>query len=168
MDDVEAHHIPNFDIRTLIEVGVVVGLFGLAIGCLACSLNGPRASEGSCSRAFTNCWKKLLRRRGNGDNDYYYDDDDDDDDDDNDDSYIGDNDTESGRPAPHVFESLNELVFFEAQEPHTISNSGDDDRRLLIPTSMEKIFPDLLEPDTREKNANAAGEEGAVDECGEG
>ena len=153
--DIEAHHIPHFEVQTLIEVGVVVGLFGLAIGCLACSLNGPKACEG-CSRPFANCWKRLLRRRGNGDNDDDYDDDDDDDDD----SYIGDDDTES---APHVFESLNELVFFEEQQgPNTaISSDSGDDQRLLIPTSMEKIFPDLLGPGAEHKNGNDnAGEEG--------
>jgi len=140
--DIEAHHIPHFEIITLIEVGFVVGLFGLAIGCLACSLNGPKACEG-CSRPFAYCWKKLLRRRGN---DY-----DDDNNDDDDDSYIGDDDTESRRPAPHVFESLNELVFFDEEQEPTDPQPNVN----ATPTSMEKIFPDLLEPGVENGNDDA-------------
>ena len=143
MDEVDrVPQIPHFEVRTLMEVGAVVCLFGLALGFMACSLNGTRGCEGFCSRlTLWNCWRKL-RRIGNGN---------DDDDDEDGESYI--DDAESGlRPAPHVFESLNELVFFEAPNEEfdnegMLSTNGEESAGLLIPTSMEKIFPDLLAPE---------------------
>ena len=127
--------IPHSALRTLMEVGAVVGLFVLAMGCMACSLNGPRATEGRCISAIQNCWGRLMRRQN--------------DEDDDDDSFIGD--AETGRPAPHVFESLNDFVFFEAPEHgndegpgffiSTSVDSGDGDP---IPETMDKIFPDIL------------------------
>jgi len=148
MDDVDSHPIPHVAIRTLVEVGVVVGIFGLGMLCLACSMSGPRSSVW--------CWKKLLMRRQNND------------DDDESSSYI--EDAGSGRPAPHVFESLNELVFFEASDRNGFlaasGNSREDsgeDNRLLIPTTMDKIFPDLL----GKIEEGAANKGGAPDTSGE-
>jgi len=122
----------------------VVGLFVFAMGCLACSLTG--SSEG-CSVV----WKKLMRKRRTDDDDEL--------------SYIGE--TASGQPAQHIFETLNELVFFEAPETiggvlalantsdrneHEIEfeSESDNDHRLLIPSTMETIFPDLLGTDVGE------------------
>ena len=140
------HHIPHVTARTLMEVGVVVLLFGLAMGLLAGCLNGTRGCEG-CFRWIQRCCHKVLRRRTSGE----------DSSDEDGSSFIDDADS-SQPPAPHVFESLNELVFFEApQEGEDAEGAGflastkredpeQGNSRLLIPTSMEKIFPDLLGP----------------------
>lgn len=131
--DVESAHIPHFEIRTLMEVGFLVGSFALAMGCMACSLNGYKCKcgEGCCSRLMVwNCWRKLVRSS---------------EDDDEEESFIDDADSRS--PAPHVFESLNELVFFEAnqdEEAGVLANSSEENSGYLIPTSMDNIFPDIL------------------------
>mmetsp|Transcript_24053 Transcript_24053/g.51136 ORF Transcript_24053/g.51136 Transcript_24053/m.51136 type:complete len:170 (+) Transcript_24053:266-775(+) len=118
--------------RTPIEVGVVVGLFLLAIGCLARTLD--RRAGGSCC-------EELLRR----------------DDDDDGSSYIEDHDERRGSfsravPPPHVFESLlHEFVFFEAPggetEPVESGAAGVPERPGIDrrkATAMEGLFPDLL------------------------
>eukprot|EP00536_Pseudo-nitzschia_multiseries_P004141 jgi/Psemu1/323335/estExt_fgenesh1_pg.C_670035 len=166
MSSASNHHIPHVTVRTLIEVGAVVGVFLLAIGCMACALDQrPGESEdhnrGYCfsSRcALLSRWCKrrirMLMQRGESE--------DDDDDDDDEESYI--TDEESGRPAPHVFDTLNEMVFFlapdgdddgdeaPAHEATPIrrnrdSHGGNDDNNGLTTTTtttMNKIFPDLL------------------------
>ena len=132
--EVESAHIPHFEIRTLMEVGFLVGSFALAMGCMACSLNGYKCKckcgDGCCSRLLVwNCWRKLVRNS---------------DDEEDEESFI--DDVDSTRPAPHVFESLNELVFFEAQdeEQGVLAASSEENSGYLIPTSMDNIFPDIL------------------------
>lgn len=136
---VSSPHIPHFEVRTIMEVGAVVGLFVLAMGCMACSLNGTRGCEGFCSRlTFWKCWRKIaFWRETSGDNDN---------DSDDESSYI--DDAESGqRPAPHIFESINDLIFFERPREESMLSTSEDSGSLL-PTSTDKIFPDLLAPST--------------------
>ncbi len=136
MDDLDGtHHIPHVSWRPLIEVVGVILLFGLAMSFMACSLNGSRGCEGCC------CWKlwrsfaRFTSRNTTND------------DDDDDSSFI--EDAESGRPAPHVFDSLNELVFFERpNEEAGVLVTSQESTGLMIPTSMDKIFPDLLGPES--------------------
>jgi len=151
--DVETVHIPHYGMRTLMEVGAFVGLFVVALGFLACSLHFPVA-PGCC----TKCWNKL--RGGRSGETAQESNDEINDDDDDSSSYI--DDAESGLQAPHVFESLNELVFFDA----TGSLSGDgvlatntnnnNNNRLPIPNTMEKIFPDLLAPNAEQTTSTEA------------
>lgn len=160
------HHIPHLAIRNLIEVGVVVGVFFLAIGCMAYFLNRRTGDDGNHQRDYEYCscfsaigrWCKRTILLGRNNND------------DDDESYIGDE--ESNRPAPHVFDTLNELVFFLApgdndgatgvlattpiKRRSRNSNSGgdgnsdndddndNDENRLPTATTMDQIFPDLL------------------------
>lgn len=139
-------HVPHLQTRILLEVGTVVGLFGLALACMACTLNSgdPRSTSGPSIRR---CWRKFRRRvRSNPD------------DDDDESSYIGDNET--GRPTPHIFETLNELIFFESPDdddeagflatPIRSSTRGgnddgsDEENKIKTTNLMEELFPDLL------------------------
>ena len=135
MDEVlSSRHLPHFEVKTIMEVAAMVGLFGLAMGILACSLNG---TPKFCSRlAFWKCWRKLRRTSESGDSD-------------DEESYI--DDAESGqRPAPHIFESINDLVFFERPQEESMLSTNDESGTFL-PTSMDKIFPDLLAPSTNDE-----------------
>ena len=159
--DVEAHHNVH-PTRIVLEVLAVVGLFGLAIGCFGYSLTGHGACE-DCWRAATRFWKKLTGRPTGEDED--------------DSSFIGhaqllprgDNDEapnedrgEVVRPLSHVFQNLNDLIFFGGSdddddgdgETAGVLAATDDQPDLLIPTSMEKIFPDLLGNDAEPSEGN--------------
>jgi len=140
MDDIDGtYNIPHVAWLPLIEVASVIFLFGLAMSFMGCALNGPRGCEGCCCFKL---WKKLTGSSSNIA---------DDDADDDDSSYI--EDAESGRPAPHVFESLNELVFFEGPNNKGVLETSQESE-LMIPTSMDKIFPDLLGPEGDSESKN--------------
>lgn len=143
--DVEAVHIPHCGMRTLVEVGAFVGLFVVALGFMACSLHFPIA-PGCC----TKCWNKLKGGDEITQDDYENNNDDDSS------SYI--DDAESGRQAPHIFESLNDLVFFEAtgSGDGVLATDNDNNNRLPIPNTMEKIFPDLLAPNAEQNTSTEA------------
>lgn len=119
--------------RIPIEVGVVIGAFLLAIGCTACFLNrrpGDNDNDDdeqcSCFSAIGRWCKRTIRLGRHGDED----------DDDDDESYIGDE--ESNRPAPHVFDTLNELVFFLAPGDNDGDGDGDGATGLLATTPIKR------------------------------
>eukprot|EP00537_Pseudo-nitzschia_pungens_P016422 CAMPEP_0172402744 /NCGR_PEP_ID=MMETSP1061-20121228/55948_1 /TAXON_ID=37318 /ORGANISM="Pseudo-nitzschia pungens, Strain cf. pungens" /LENGTH=199 /DNA_ID=CAMNT_0013136861 /DNA_START=22 /DNA_END=621 /DNA_ORIENTATION=+ len=171
MSQTQNYEIPHVTLQTLIEVGAVVGVFLLAIGCMAITLDqrpGDEENRGCCSR-FTLLWnwcKRRLRRNNE-------------DDEDEDESYI--DDEESGRPAPHVFDTLNEMVFFLAPDddddeaPAFVAtpirrsrnssgsdgNDDDDENGVTTTTTMNQIFPDLLaRPSSRNTSGSGVREEG--------
>mmetsp|Transcript_15822 Transcript_15822/g.36633 ORF Transcript_15822/g.36633 Transcript_15822/m.36633 type:complete len:191 (+) Transcript_15822:119-691(+) len=187
MDDVEAHHHIH-PVRALLEVLAVVGLFGLAIGCFGCTLNDRGASEG-CWRAAKRFCNKLTGRPTDDDDDDSYIGDaqllprDNHNNDDGDDEEEAANEHHRGgvRPPAHVFRSLNDLIFFGGSDDNDdggggtagvlVATGGDgppgrqqqQQPHLLIPTSMEKIFPDLLGNDA-EPNEGSGGRDAELRE----
>ncbi|VEU33796.1 unnamed protein product [Pseudo-nitzschia multistriata] len=136
---------PHPTARALAEVGVVTGLFLLAIGCMACALH-RRPRNGGGDR----CCRRILRRGSSASGRLFGDGGDNDDDGE---SYI--DDEETGRaPSPHVFDTLHELVFFlgragdggGGRPPPTgiVAGSGEAEGR-RVPAGLDRIFPDLLE-----------------------
>jgi hypothetical protein len=175
MDDVTTHmHLHG---NQLILVGIVISFFFLAIICFACSLN-PKEFIEECFSVFRSCHLSRCcccgRRRRQG----QVDDDDDDDDNNN-----------ENEPSPQVFETLNELIFFESPDDDDDdddnggagfwtttttnntsydndgnNNNNNNNNNDALPTkrTMDQIFPDLF--GTGWANNNGDVEEGAEQE----
>ena len=122
----------NNHTEVLVAVGILVGLFALAIFCLMCYLRRTRGifRRGRCCNRTRRRIRRLIRRRQDGTDEGSFD------------------DESSGQRQTQSFETLDELVFFEAPDDDgaigflTSRNNydGDDNR----PKTMEQIFPDLL------------------------
>jgi hypothetical protein len=124
----------RINVEHLLPISIVIGIFILALFCLACSMNPREILDCSifrccCSRR---CRRRMRRRRGvrnGGSNDI--------DDEDEDD----DNNNHHQNPAARTYETLNEFIF-EAEDEERAGFVEFND--IQTETSVQNVFPDLL------------------------
>jgi hypothetical protein len=118
------------NIESVLVVATAVGLFLLALFCLACSLSGGEVLL-NCStlrKSCRSCCCCCCHKQS------------DDADDENDN---GEQQRRQQQPKPPSYENVNEFIFQSDNDPSTVGiltlNNGNE-----TPTTMQQLFPDLL------------------------
>lgn len=113
--------------ESLLVVAAILGLFLLALFCLACSLSGGEVLNCSALRKrWRRCCCRCCKKQ-------------------NDDAENDDEEQQQGRqhPNPPSYENLNEFIFESENDSSTVGiltmNNGSE-----TPTTMQQLFPDLL------------------------